>query len=534
MKISTRLICGFGSLISLLIMLAVFAVFNMDKLATMTEMLYKHPMAVTNAILTVDGNIVRMHRSMKDVALAKSPEDINKATAAVDEYEKKVFAEMETVKGSFLGPKKMIEDILTAINGWKPIRERVIALKHQGKDEEAAQITKTEGAKQVAEINAAVTAVKEMAQTKGKLFYENADQVRTSIIWLFVSFSIVAGSLGMGIGYWIFTSITRPLTLAVNAANNVASGDLRQTITVSGKDEVSQLLGSLSTMQGKLRDVAGRIHNTAEHLASAANQLSANAQQVSSSTDEQSNAASSMSAAVEQMTVSISHVSDNAANAERATNDSHEYSTKGAEIINKAVAEIGNIATAVTNSSTMIADLERRSVEIQGIASVINDIADQTNLLALNAAIEAARAGEQGRGFAVVADEVRKLAERTANSTREISAMLASIQECTRAAVSSMDQGVTMVSSGSDLANQAGQSIAQIRDNAIRVVTEVNDISAAIREQRAASEDIARSVEQIAQMAEENSAASHETASAARGLNELAIVLKNDASWFRV
>jgi methyl-accepting chemotaxis protein len=338
----------------------------------------------------------------------------------------------------------------------------------------------------------------------------------------------------------IFTVISlrqrtlQPLALAITAAERVASGDLRQAIIVSGKDEISQLLGSLATMQGKLRDVAGRINNTAEELVSAANQLSANAQQVSSSTDEQSNAASSMSAEVEQMAVSISQVSNNAANAERATNDSQEYSSKGAEIINNAVTEIGNIASAVTNSSAMIADLERRSVEIQGIASVINDIADQTNLLALNAAIEAARAGEQGRGFAVVADEVRKLAERTAKSTREISVMLASIQECTRAAVSSMDQGVSMVSSGTNLANQAGKSIALIRENDIRVVKEVNDISSAIREQKAASEDIARSVEKIAQMAEQNSAASRETASAANGLNNLAIVLKNDASWFRV
>jgi methyl-accepting chemotaxis protein len=241
-----------------------------------------------------------------------------------------------------------------------------------------------------------------------------------------------------------------------------------------------------------------------------------------------------MSAAVEQMTVSISHVSDNAANAERATTDSHNHSNQGALVINEAVAEIAKIASAVTNSSNMIADLERRSVEIQGIASVINDIADQTNLLALNAAIEAARAGEQGRGFAVVADEVRKLAERTAKSTREITGMLAVIQECTRAAVSSMNEGVTLVANGTDLANQAGNSIIQISESANRVVSEVNDISAALREQKAASEDIAKSVEKIAQMAEENSAASHETATAATSLKDLAIALKNDASWFRV
>jgi methyl-accepting chemotaxis protein len=506
----------------------------MDRLATMTEMLYKHPMTVTNAILTADGNIVRMHRSMKDVALAKSPEDIDKAVAAVDDYEKKVLSDMATVKTAFLGPQKMVDDILASINAWKPIRDHVIALKRQGKDDEAAQITKNEGAAKVADIKATVTALKDWAQAKGKSFFENAEQVRSTTIWLFISISIVAATLGVGIGYWIFTSITRPLAQAVKEANFIAGGDLRHSIIVSGKDEVTQLLISLSTMQGKLRDVASRINSTAQHLASSADQMSANAQQVSRSTDEQSNAASSMSAAVEQMTVSMSHVSDNAANAERATTDSHNHSNQGALVINEAVAEIAKIATAVSNSSNMIADLERRSVEIQGIASVINDIADQTNLLALNAAIEAARAGEQGRGFAVVADEVRKLAERTAKSTREITGMLSVIQECTRAAVSSMNEGVALVANGTNLANQAGNSIIQISASASRVVSEVNDISAALREQRAASEDIARSVEQIAQMAEENSAASHETASAAKSLSDLAIVLKNDASWFRV
>lgn len=534
MKISTRLICGFGSLIAMLAILSGIALFNMDKLATTTEMLYKHPMTVTNAILSADGNIVRMHRSMKDVALAKSPEEIDKAAEAVSGYEKKVYSDMETVKEGFLGPKKMVDDILAAINGWKPIRERVIALKHQGKDDEAAQITKTEGANQVAAINTTVSALKDWAQAKGKSFFENAEQVRSSMIWLFVSISIVATLIGIGIGYWIFISITRPLARAVSAANAVANGSLKQTITVTGNDEVSQLLSSLASMQDKLRDVASRIHETAEHLASAADQMSANAQQVARSTDEQSTAASSMSAAVEEMTVSISHVSDNASNAQKATNESNQFSNQGAQIIGQAVTEIGKIATAVTSSSNMIGDLERRSVEIQGIASVINEIAEQTNLLALNAAIEAARAGEQGRGFAVVADEVRKLAERTANSTREITKMLAIIQECTRAAVSSMDEGVALVSSGTGLATQAGKAIVQISESSIRVVNEVNDISAALREQRIGSEEIAKSVEKIAQMAEENSAASRETATSAHKLNELALLLKKDAEWFQV
>jgi methyl-accepting chemotaxis protein len=195
---------------------------------------------------------------------------------------------------------------------------------------------------------------------------------------------------------------------------------------------------------------------------------------------------------------------------------------------------MNKISEAVQSSSAIIEDLGRQSDQITSIVKTIREIADQTNLLALNAAIEAARAGEQGRGFAVVADEVRKLAERTSRSTTEIASMVEKIQKGTRDAVGSMDAGVKQAGKGVDLAGQAGTSITEIREGALRVMQVVNNISDSIREQGAASNDIAKSIENIAQMSEESASAVQDTADAARHLQKLSSTLHSSVSRFKL
>jgi methyl-accepting chemotaxis protein len=241
-----------------------------------------------------------------------------------------------------------------------------------------------------------------------------------------------------------------------------------------------------------------------------------------------------MAASVEELTVSIDQVTDNAHNARNASIKSGEISGLGAEVIHKAVVEMGEIETSVKGSSQTIGALEIQSNEISAVVNVIKEIADQTNLLALNAAIEAARAGEQGRGFAVVADEVRKLAERTGKSTQEITTMIANIQSGTRDAVMSMEQSVVRAVSGVGLASQAGQSITDIKSEAALVVQEIASISDSLKEQSLASRDIAKNVERIAQMAEENSAAVQNTADAAHHLEKMAAKLQSTAAQFKI
>ena len=209
-------------------------------------------------------------------------------------------------------------------------------------------------------------------------------------------------------------------------------------------------------------------------------------------------------------------------------------SAQGGEVIHRTVDEMNQIAGTVRQASAAIDDLGQKSDQITSVVQVIKEVADQTNLLALNAAIEAARAGEQGRGFAVVADEVRKLAERTTKATEEIAAMVNSMQESARSAVSTMDDAVGRVGSGAALAQQAGEAINQIKSGADQVVNVVNDISAALAEQSVASNDIAGHVERVAQMTEENSAAAGETANSAGHLQHLAVEMRGAVSRFKI
>ena len=332
-------------------------------------------------------------------------------------------------------------------------------------------------------------------------------------------------------------SITRQLggdpNYVAGIASHIADGDLSQSVPVNGHDS-SSMLAKIKLMQEKLRELVTQIQSSVDQVSRTAAHLSSSSGQVAEGTRQQTAAAAAMAASVEQMTVSIDHVSANAGEARSASSQSDALSEQGTVVIRKAVSEMGEIETVVQQSATIVEALNRQSNDISAVVNVIREIADQTNLLALNAAIEAARAGEQGRGFAVVADEVRKLAERTAKSTQEIAGMIEKIQGSTRDVVASMENSMQRVSHGVALANEAGQSITQIKSESSRVAQVVTNISESLMEQSNASRDIARNVEKIAQMSEENSTAVQETATAAQHLEQLAVALQSALGRFRL
>jgi len=346
--------------------------------------------------------------------------------------------------------------------------------------------------------------------------------------------AIIGGlALGLFLAWTIIRSITGPLKQMQSTIAEVEkSGDFTQRIAIDSHDEVGQTAKSfntlLDTVQSALRHILGNV----DKVSDAARTLSSSASQVAASSAHQSEAASAMAATVEQVTVSIHHVSESAREALEISCTSGDLSSEGGTIIHNAATEMRQIADTVRQTSRTIEALGQQSNQISSVVQVIKDVAEQTNLLALNAAIEAARAGEQGRGFAVVADEVRKLAERTTKATGEITQMIDTIQSSSRSAVSSMGAAVNQVGGGVALAQQAGDAINQIKDGASQVINMVNDISSALVEQNSASNDIAAHVEKVAQMSEQNSVAAGETASAARHLEQLADTMRGEVSRF--
>lgn len=340
---------------------------------------------------------------------------------------------------------------------------------------------------------------------------------------------VVIAAIYASVRFWV----AQPLHNALQVAKNVAAGDLTASVTSTSRDEVGQLLDAIDQMCQHLREMIGDVNAGIVTLARGAGQLAAASQEVADSSGKQSDAASSMAAAVEEMTASIDTVSRHSQDARAMAETSGRVSDNGATVIGSAIQEMIRISETVRGSSGAVAQLGEQSQQIASIVNVIREIADQTNLLALNAAIEAARAGEQGRGFAVVADEVRKLAERTTQSTHEIATMVTQIQSGASTAVTSMEVGVQQVEAGVKLASQAGDSIHEIKDGAAKVDQAVNSISEALSEQSAASQDIARNVEQIALQAEGNHAQALATSTAAIDLEKLAGRLKQSIARFR-
>ena len=272
----------------------------------------------------------------------------------------------------------------------------------------------------------------------------------------------------------------------------------------------------------------------AERIAEASSKASAASQQAAKSSENQSEAASAMAAAVEEMTVSITHINDSMHETLARARDAGIAASDGAQIIAQTHVEMDKIVATVGDASTAIDTLSSESSNISKILQVIKEVADQTNLLALNAAIEAARAGEQGRGFAVVADEVRKLSERTAVSTGEISQMVAAIQHSTRDVVAEVGRGVALVDEGVDSARMSGEAIAKLREMAQEVARIVASVNDTLREQSAASTDVAQKIESVAAQAEESSSIAQKTSQAAASMAETATGMQNLVARFRI
>jgi len=345
---------------------------------------------------------------------------------------------------------------------------------------------------------------------------------------------VIAIVLGVGVSFFITRSITTPLNVAVDVANKISTGDLTSKIIKSGDDEMGMLLHALGEMNLNLSKIISGVKGASSNVAGYSARLSGAAGQVSTRAEAQVEQVMQVGAAMEEMAVSIAEVSEGAGYVVVAAGKTQTIAQEGNKNIAMGLDSTQRIASSVETSSNNIGELSLEIQKISEVAKVIKDIADQTNLLALNAAIEAARAGEQGRGFAVVADEVRKLAERTSISTTDISDMVNSISNKTIAAVESMNQVQKDVKEGAVFNNLTRDILAEIVASAEEVNKLARDIASATSEQKAATSETAVSMEKISVITEENSISIRDVGAAAGTLATTAGELQKLVDQFKL
>jgi methyl-accepting chemotaxis protein len=305
-------------------------------------------------------------------------------------------------------------------------------------------------------------------------------------------------------------------------------------VQLAGSDELNQIAASFNRMAEQTGQLISQTSRLSEEVVAASSNIAGKAARIAQAAKTQSESVSSTAAAVEEVTVSMAQVADHTRGASGIATEADALAENGLQLARKAAHEMEEIAGVVGQSSHLVESLNERARNISNIVNVIKEIAEQTNLLALNAAIEAARAGEQGRGFAVVADEVRKLAERTGQATAEIQGMIDSIQGETRNVVASMQTGRERVGVGVDLARQAAHTLESLQQGARETTTRINDIAMSTREQTQTAQEIARNVENIAQMSEQNDEAANEASHEAQRLEQMAATLKSEMQRFQV
>ncbi|WP_122611369.1 HAMP domain-containing methyl-accepting chemotaxis protein [Pseudomonas viridiflava] len=527
LNIAPRAFLGFAFIALLVIVLGVFAVSRMTVIRQASIDMDTNQLPSVTHLSVVTENVLRMRILSFRVLVNREPASLQEAETRIAVLVDKVRKAQASYAALPAGPEEraVFQTFSTTLDNYLQAQNQMIELSRKGDLEAMRALINTrikEGTDQMGEqLNKLIgmnTAGARAAATKAG---ENYDSAITGIIIVAVIAALATVLLA-----WLLTrSIVTPLNRAVLAAQTIAGGDLSKAIEVDGKDEPARLLEALAAMQTNLRKTIEQIAGSATQLGAAAEELSAVTEEASRGLQQQNNEIEQAATAVNEMTAAVEEVARNAVSTSEASNQSTHAAREGRDQVVKTVDAIQTMTHDVQNTAQMIEGLAEQGRDIGKVLDVIRAIAEQTNLLALNAAIEAARAGEAGRGFAVVADEVRALAHRTAQSTQEIEKMVAGIQNGTGEAVSSMQQSNQRTQSTLEMARAAGVALEQITQS-IHQINERNlVIASASEEQAQVSREVDRNLVNIRDLATQSAAGANQTSAATHELSRLAVDL---------
>ncbi len=431
--------------------------------------------------------------------------------------------------------KRLFSEVQHSYDNLRAVSDKEVQLRRSGKTKDAIQTLTRESDPAFKQLHENVKAFTSYLD-KG---LEEADKRQDATVSrcrvLILTLAALGFLLGAAVSGMTIRSIRSIMFRLVATMQRVAANDLAtDDAEITTEDEIGQAGTAFNRMKNSLREMIQSIAGTAQHVASASEELSSSATQQAQSAETQKDQTAQVATAMQEMSSTVLQVSENSNKAAEASRQAAETARRGGAIVEETLSRMRAIADSVSGTAKKMDELGKSSDQIGQIVGVINDIADQTNLLALNAAIEAARAGEQGRGFAVVADEVRKLAERTTTATKEIAGMIKNIQQETKTAVTAMETGTKQVEEGVKSTIQAGGSLKEIIHMAEQVGEMVMQIATAAMEQSSASEEVNQNMEKIAKLVKESADGAQQSAKACQDLSSLAFDLQNMVGTFKL
>lgn len=536
MNLASRSATFFSLIVLVVFALGIVAVMQMGKLRESEQDVETNWMASIREIGKMQAGILRLRLESIRITVTTDEQQRQTRIASLSGYRSTVQNTITNYEPLVTGPaeRELYQPVANDVQQYFKLLDELEPLLRSGDNAAAITLINTRISPMTNTLQDKLTKLADFNDEGAKRSGLDAAATYSNGVTLVIGLLVVTIILTVVLAAVLTRSITAPISEALAVAERIAGSDLSREIGISGRDEAGRLLAALAKMQSNLRETIASIADSSTQLASASEEMTAVTEDASRGLVRQNDEVNQAATAVTEMSAAVDEVARNAEAAAQSSRESMEFTHSGIENVAQTLKAIENLASNVASTGEQVKALSGRAQDISKVVEVIRAIAEQTNLLALNAAIEAARAGEQGRGFAVVADEVRALAHRTQQSTQEIEQMIAAIQADSTQAVSAMNVSAQMANSSISVAQNADLSLKQIAE----AITQINErnllIATASEEQAQVAREADQNLTSIRELSVQSSAGASQTASACGEMANLAIELNRLVARFKV